>query len=286
MLSSVGKEESDLNSTTETRTGYLPFNGTELYFETKGTGNPLLLIHAGVADRRMWEQQFEEFSRSHFVIRCDLRGFGLTRNPPGDFAHHEDIAALLRSLQVESARVVGASFGGSVAIDFAISHPGMVDALVLAAPALGGYDFASAAILDFFEAEEAAFERGDLDTATELNLRMWVDGFGRQPGTVSPDIREQVREMQFHIFLQAQQPGGNSKNLAPPAIDRLHEIAVPTLVLIGDHDAAEFLSIADLIARRIQNARLVTIPGAAHLPSMEKPGEFNRRVLEFLATLE
>lgn len=286
MLSSVGKEESDLNSTTETRTGYLPFNGTELYFETKGTGNPLLLIHAGVADRRMWEQQFEEFSRSHFVIRCDLRGFGLTRNPPGDFAHHADIAALLRSLRVESARVVGASFGGSVAIDFAISHPGMVDALVLAAPALGGYDFASAAILDFFEAEEAAFERGDLDTATELNLRMWVDGFGRQPGTVSPDIREQVREMQFHIFLQAQQPGGNSKNLAPPAIDRLHEIAVPTLVLIGDHDAAEFLSIADLIARRIQNARLVTIPGAAHLPSMEKPGEFNRRVLEFLATLE
>ena len=271
-----------MNSSSTTRMGYVPLNGTDLYFETKGAGKALLLIHAGVADRRMWDHQFEEFSKSHFVIRCDLRGFGQTGNRPAEFAHYEDIADLLRYLQVESVYIIGASFGGSVAIDFALAHPEMVTALVLAAPALGGYRFESPEILNFFEAEDQALEANDAASATTLNLKMWVDGFDRQPGDVSAEMRERVREMQFNVFSQAQGEGGTEKKLSPPAMDRLHKIACPTLVMIGEHDAAEFRSIADQIARQIPNARHVIIPGTAHLPNMEKPEEFNRLVLVFL----
>ena len=271
-----------MNLSDKTRTGYIPLNGTDLYFETRGAGKALLLIHAGVADRRMWDQQFEEFSKSHLVIRCDLRGFGQTGNRPAEFAHYEDLADLLSYLQVESAYVIGASFGGSVAIDFALAHPQRVTALVLAAPALGGYRFESPQILNFFEAEEQALEANDLASATELNLKMWVDGFDRQPEHVNPEIRERVREMQFNIFSQSQGEAGREKKLSPPAMDRLDGIACPTQVMVGEHDAAEFRSLADLIAHRVQNASHLVVPGAAHLPSMEKPDEFNRFVLAFL----
>lgn len=230
----------------------------------------------------MWERQIEAFSRSHFVIRCDLRGFGRSANPPAEFSHHTDIATLLDYLQIEVAHIVGASFGGAVSIDFALAYPQRVTSLVLAAPALGGYRFESAHMLDFFEAEEQALARNDIETAVELNLKMWLDGFGRQPGVVSREIREQVREMQRTIFSQMQGEHGEEKEWSPAAIDRLEQITCPTMVIVGEHDAPEFGSIADQIARRIPNATHVILPAVAHLPSMEEPEEFNRLVLEFL----
>ena len=88
---------------------FAPINGTELYYETKGAGKPFLLLHAGVANSCMWDNQFDEFSKSHFVIRCDLRGFGRSENTAGSFAHYEDVAALLKYLGVETVSVIGAS---------------------------------------------------------------------------------------------------------------------------------------------------------------------------------
>lgn len=193
-----------------------------------------------------------------------------------------DIAALLDYLQVEAADLVGASFGGSVTIDFALAFPQRVTSLVLAAPAVGGYRFESAQMLDFFEAEEQALARNDIETAVELNLKMWLDGFGRQPGTVSREVREQVREMQWTIFSQMQGEHGEEEGLSPSAIDRLEQIPCPTMVIVGEQDLPEFGSLSQQVARRIPNATHVILPGVAHLPSMEKPEEFNPLVLEFL----
>lgn len=199
---------------------FAPVNGTDLYFETKGVGKPLLLLHAGVADNRMWNAQFDAFSKSYFFIRCDLRGFGKSDNTAGRFAHYEDIAALLKYLNIEAVHVIGASFGGYVALDFVLAYPEMVTALILAAPALGGYEFKSKEMLKFFAAENEALEQGDLEKATELNLKMWVDGFGRSKDRVNLQVREQVRVMQSDIFSKPEIPDVEEKELTPPAIEQ------------------------------------------------------------------
>jgi pimeloyl-ACP methyl ester carboxylesterase len=267
----------------KTKAGFASINGIDLYFETKGRGQPLLLLHAGVADSRMWDSQFELLCQTHQVIRCDLRGFGQSGKAPGLFAYYEDIAALLKCLKIDTVGLIGASFGGYVALDFVLAHPEMVTNLILAAPALGGYEFKSAEMLDFFAAEEAALARGDVAAATEINLKMWVDGLQRDGDAgVSGQVREQVRQMQLNTFSQPDVADTGEKELAPPAIDQLEKIDVPTLVISGDRDVAEFQHLASLIAERIEHSRHVIIPGAGHLLSMEKPAEFNRIVLEFL----
>ena len=182
------------------KVAFAPINGTDMYFEIQGTGKPLLFLHAGVGDMRMWDQQFDVFAHTHQVIRCDLRGFGQTLLKPSSFTHYEDVAALLHTLQVAPAVIIGASFGAAVALDVALAYPTLVTALILADPAVGGYTFTSSAMLTFFDQEEAALNQGDIHTATEINLKMWVDGWNRLPAQVNPSVREQVRIMQDNIF--------------------------------------------------------------------------------------
>ncbi len=269
-------------SSKQGRAGLAPIHGTEIYFEAGGMGKPLLLLHAGVADSRMWDPQVEEFSKPRFVIRCDLRGFGRSAIAPGMFSHHEDVVALLRYLEIDRVEVIGASFGGAVALSLALAHPEMVTALVLVDPALGGYEFESAEVQAFFAAEESALARGDPVAATELNLKMWVDGDRRDAGEVQGTVRELVREMQLNNCSRPAVSDAIEIDLQPPAMDQLDRITVPTLVLVGEHDVAEFRHIAKLIAGKIPGARHEIIPGTAHLPSMEEPEQFNRIVLAFL----
>jgi 3-oxoadipate enol-lactonase len=171
-----------------------------------------------------------------------------------------------------------------VAIDFALAHPGMVKALVLGAPNVSGYAF-SDDVQRFGVEEEAALSRGDLAGATELNLRMWVDGPHRTPDEVSPVVRERVREMQLHTFTVPIPEDVEAQSLTPPAITRLTEIRVPTLVIVGDQEVSDFLKIADIVTANVAEAKKVVVPGAAHLPNMEKPEAFNRIVLDFLQGL-
>lgn len=121
----------------ETRVEVATINGAPLYFEVKGKGSAPLLVHTGVADNRMWDRQFTEFSKNHIVIRPDLLGFGRSGMVPGVYAHHGDMAALLNYLNIERTEVIGASFGGSVALDFVMAYPDRISALVLADPSLG-----------------------------------------------------------------------------------------------------------------------------------------------------
>lgn len=257
-------------------------NGTKLYIETVGKGEALLLIHAGIGDSRMWDKQFYELSKTHYIIRCDLRGFGKSKMSPGAFAHHKDIAAILEYLDVEKVNVLGASFGGYVAVNFALTYPEFVKRLILVSPALDGYEFESPDMLKFFNEENEKIEHGDLEAATELNLRMWVDGPQRSAEEVSQGVREQVREMQMNIFSQPEVDEVEERELVPPAITRLGEIEIPTMVINGDLDVVEFQEISNLLANNIKNATRIVMSGVAHLPSMEKPDEFNRIVRDFI----
>lgn len=264
------------------QTGFLDVQGAPLYYEVAGQGHPLLLIHEGIADSRMWDQQFETFARQYQVIRYDLRGFGKSSVPAGQFANHEDTFALLEHLGIKQTHVIGMSFGGLIALDFTLAHPEKVTSLVLGAPSVSGRKSSSADVQRFVEEENSLVEQGDLEAATELNLRMWVDGPRRTPDQVDPTVRQRVREMQYHAFTVPMPDEAEELPLEPPAITRLAEIRVPTLLIVGDYDIPDKHELARQLASEIPQAQQVVIPGAAHVINMEQPAEFNRIVLDFL----
>lgn len=271
---------SELTSTT----GFLDVQAASLYYEVAGEGYPLLLLHAGIADSRMWDDQFPIFAQYYRTMRYDLRGFGQSRWESGAFSTYEDPVALFHALDIQKAYVVGISFGGKIALDFALTHPELVAALVLVAPSIGG-EQPSEQIRRFFQEEDALVEKGDLQGATELNLRLWVDGPQRTPDQVNPTVRQRVYEMQYHAFTIPIPEGADEQELQPPAITRLAEVHVPTLIIVGDLDLPEKLELTAHLARSIPGARSEIITGAAHMVSMEQPQEFNHLVLDFLGKL-
>ena len=255
-----------------------------LYQEVAGDGPPVVLVHAGICDSRMWDPQWTSFPRDHRTVRYDLRGFGRSPLDAGLVAHAGDLAALLDGLGVERAALVAASFGGQVALQLAVARPDLVGLLVLAGASLPGHDW-SAAVRASFADEEAALERGDLDAAVEANLRTWVDGSGRPAGTVDPAVREAVARMQGRAF-ELQLPfeeDYEEEDLEPDWPKRLGTIQVPTLMLVGEHDQPDIHASAARLAGELPLARTATVASAAHLPSMERPAEFDRLVLAFLA---
>lgn len=260
------------------QSGIAEVNGARLFYEVAGEGPAVVLIHAGIADSRMWDEQFEAFAQHFRVIRYDARGYGRSDMPAGPFAHRDDLRGLLRILGVERAALVGLSMGGSTAIDFTLDHPETVWALVPVAAGLGGYQY-SESMLRADAEEEAAFERGDMDAVYEINLRTWVDGPARPPDDVAPAIREKVRQMQRDASTSTE---GEPRRLDPPALGRLAEITAPTFVISGDADMPDMPAIADLLTTGIAGAQQAIIPGVAHMVNMERPAEFNRLVLDFL----
>lgn len=268
----------------ELQTGFLDIQGAPLYYEETAQGDPLLLLHAGIADSRMWDDQVLAFAQRYRVIRFDLRGFGRSSIPAGSFASYKDPALLLDALAIERAHVIGVSFGGKVALDFALAYPEKVTSLALVAPSVDGHK-APPEVQQFNEEEEALLEKGDLEGATELNLRMWVDGPRRSPQQVDPSVRQRIREMQYHAFTIPIPETAEDIPLTPPAIMRLTELRMPTLLIVGDHDIPDKIELTKQLAAEIPQAQLAIIPGVAHVPNMEKPQEFNRIVLDFLAGL-
>lgn len=265
------------------KSGFSEINGTRFYYEINGDGYPLVLVHAGIADCRMWNDQFHVFSEKYQTVRYDRRGFGKTKMAAGDFSLHADLYGVLKALDIKKAILVGCSQGGKTVTNFVLEHPQMAKALVLVGSALGGFDFEGESPIQEEELEKAE-QAGDLDRVNELELQIWVDGKGRTPEQVDPKVRELVKDMNL-IALQTPQDFGNEIPLEPPAANRLSEIKVPTLVVIGDLDTAWAQAAADFLAKNIPNARKVIMKSSAHLPNMEQPEEFNGHVLSFLSQL-
>ena len=258
-------------------------DGARLWYEATGRGYPLVLLHAGIADARMWDDQVATLAERYTVVRYDARGFGRSDPPVGSFSPRADLAGLLSALGFARAHLVGCSMGGSVALDVALERPDLVSALVVCGASPSGYP-RDENLVKGWRAVDEAFEAGDVAHAVELELQMWVDGPNRGPEAVDPAVREKVREMDAALF--AMPDTGEEQKLDPPAIDRLADIRVPTLVLVGDQDQPSTVAAADLLAERIAGARKAVIEHTAHMPNMERPAEFNRLVLEFLAEVD
>jgi 3-oxoadipate enol-lactonase len=267
--------------TTPTISQFAEIDGAQIYYEVAGAGHPLLLIHAGVADSRMWDDQWALFAQHYRVIRLDMPGYGQSQVPDRPFASHAQVAQLLTLLGAERAHVVGVSWGGRVALDFALTYPQMLDALVLVCPSVSGEE-PSEDVRRFGEEEERLLELGDLDAASELNVRTWVDGPHRGPEQVDPSVRDRVRMMQHLAFTIPEPEGAALIRLDPPAIGRLAEVRSRTLVVVGDLDIDEKVAMAKRVANEIPGAQLITFHGTAHMLTMERPEEFGRAALDFL----
>jgi pimeloyl-ACP methyl ester carboxylesterase len=231
----------------------------------------------------MWDPQWEAFTRSHRVLRFDFRGYGRTPLSRGKHSAAQDVIDLLDEYGFERAGLVGVSLGGRVALEVALAQPNRVSALVLVGSGLPGHDW-SDEMKASWEEEEAEFNKGDLDAAVEVTLRTWVDGPRRKPEDVDPEVRARVGEMQRRALELYQEVGDDSEEelLVADVADRLGEIHAPTLVVVGAEDVPDIHAIADKLASEIPGARRATIEKTAHVPSMERPEEFEQLVLGFI----
>ena len=264
------------------KTGFIALGKYSLYYEETGKGEPLILIHGALVDRRMWDGQVDLFGRWARVIRYDNRNHGLSRGLPDTFSYHEDLNRIMEALGIPRARLVGFALGGAIAVDFALAHPEKVSALVLVSSGISGYEFRDSTLKENAKKQGEAAARKDLNAFVEYFQRSWTDGPHRTPDQVNRDVRQKVREM-CRATLSKPEPDNTPVPLDPPALSRLASIHVPTLVVEGDLDFPGVQEVAGLIVKGIPGARKVVIKGAGHMVNLEKPEEFNEIVGEFLS---
>ena len=248
--------------------------------------DPVVLLHAGVADRRMWDPQWAGLTGLRDAVRLDLRGFGESDRPPVGFLDPAgDVLGTLDHLGVSSCHLVGSSFGAGVAVEVALRRPDLVRSLLLAPPGGSLLTERTPAFAAFAAAENEAMARGDLDAAVEANVDAWIVGEGRTAADVDPEVTASVRVMQRRAFDIDAAWGDldlDDVELDPPAAERYAEVTQPVLLVIGRHDLDTVRLAADGLEAGLPQVRRVDRPDAAHLPSMEEPEGFLRLLVEWL----
>jgi 3-oxoadipate enol-lactonase len=263
--------------------GLVTCNNARLYYEVAGEGQPFVMIHAGVADNRQWNNEFAHFANRYRVLRYDLRGFGQSEPVEGEYNHLQDLTALLDSLHMDQPLILmGCSMGGSLAMDYALTYPHKVKALIMAASAPSGLQL-DLPVSPELEKAEQAYNQGDLDLVAEIEISFWFDGLGRTPAQVDPAMRQMAYEMnRLALQHEAKNLGKRLPNSQIPAADHLSELHIPVLIVLGEHDTSYSTAAAQYMLERISSAQKVVIQDAAHLPNMEHPAEFQRIVGTFL----
>ena len=261
-------------------------NGIQLYYEEAGFGPPLVWVHGFGCGIRSWDPQVRELSGSRHVIAYDVRGFGLSEAPESAAAYSQDIsvadlAALLEHLGVDQATIGGLSMGGNIALNFAIAHPRRVAALIVADTGAGSDD--TQEWLAGSERYAQACDRGgveafaDLACANPLFARYIEQGPDRERFIRSCLMTHRARGI-AHTAREVLSKRPTVYSLEP----RLRELRIPTLLIVGEHDAP-CLEVHEFMASTIPGARSVVVPGVGHLTNLEAPEVFNAHVRRFLA---
>lgn len=261
----------------QVESGFVDVVGGRLFYERAGQGEPVILLHDGLLHRETWDEQFQAFSGNFSVIRYDRRGYGRSTRPRAFYSNVEDLHVLFATLKIERAVLIGLSSGAGLAIDFAISYPGKVSALVLVGPVVSGLGFT-----DHFLDRGGHLRESDREDK-DVYRQYW---FKRDPYIIAPEngeARKKARQL-----LEA-----HPHNLDPAnyrllrktgrqAVEALGEIKVPTLILVGEHDIPDVHAHAGAIEAGINGSRRIIIRRAGHLVPLEQPDVFNEVVGKFL----
>jgi pimeloyl-ACP methyl ester carboxylesterase len=267
--------------------GNIEVTGAPIGYDDTGTGRAVVLVHAGIADRRMWRWQLGGLARAGYrAIAMDLHGYGESGVPTGPFAHHDDVVALLDQLGIRRAALVGCSFGGRVVIDTALAHPDRVTGLALFGSVVSGHVW-SAGFHELWRQHLGTVDPGDLTATAEAEVRLWVVGPDREPADLDPGLLAHCVAMDRRALAgEALLDAADVRDLDPPAAGRLAGLRVPALVTAGAYDLPDIRLLADRLAAQVPaGIRLPDIADAAHLLPLERPQPVNHALLDLLADL-
>jgi 3-oxoadipate enol-lactonase len=259
--------------------------GGRLNAASDGDGPPIVLLHAGVVDSRVWEPFVPRLTDAGYrTIRYDARGFGHSVTEDIEFSRVDDLLAVVDAFGVERAALVGNSQGGMIALDFAVSHPDRAAALVQLASGIGGLDVPMSprdeALEQRYEEIDAA---GDIQALTDFELALWGAGVEQPVERLPAELRGFLRPM-----IEAAnegRPRGRQVPLDPPAAERLDRLTMPVLFVHGAFDFSYVETFGRHLEANVPNARLFVMPGVAHLVAAEAPDETARLVLDLIRPL-
>lgn len=260
----------------------IDLDGALIRGESDGIGIPVIMLHAGVADRRMWAGQIGDLiAAGYHVVAYDRRGHGETESPDVPFSDVLDLEAVLDRLSIHAAVLVGCSMGGALALDFALEHPERTIGLVLVSTAITGAEGEEAPeeAQALEDALAYARERGNLESANRIQAHIWLDGPLSKAGRVEGPIRDLFLDMNGAVLRHRALAGREEPD---PAIDHVGTITAPVLLVAGELDYPDVLALHDDLSEELENAFAVVLEETAHLPNLERPDLFNPLLLEFL----
>jgi pimeloyl-ACP methyl ester carboxylesterase len=249
-----------------------------------GDGLPVVFLHAGVCDHRMWHEQMKlAADKGWHAIAYDRRGYGGTESQDVAFNHLDDLEEILDAFDIHAAVFVGCSLGGGLAIDFALRNPGRVIGLVLIGTSVTGAPWSATQEERAIEmAEEDAWERGDLELMNKVQAHEWLDGPRARSGRVSGSARELFLDMNARALSK---PALNHEEERDDAWSRVEAINAPTMLIVGDEDFTALIDRHEHLSETMPNSFAAVVEGVAHIPSIERPEMINRMLGEFLDAL-
>jgi 3-oxoadipate enol-lactonase len=271
---------------TASDSGYLEFNGARIYYEVEGSGPPLVLIHAGVAHLRMWDEQVAAWREQFRVIRYDTRGYGRTRTEDVPYSNMDDLGAVLDAVGVKQTHLLGLSRGGLIALDFTVNHPERVRSLTWVAGGVRGLEVPDdPRLVAIWPEVERLYKEQAWAALVELETQIWTDGVGQPASRVDPDVRQRMVTWNLESYM-AQQDA--EQVVTPPAIaaEHLADIKLPVLLIWGTLDESSVTEVGEYLAATVPGARRHVFEGVAHMVNLERPAEFNDLVLGFVRDAE
>jgi len=260
----------------------LPVDGGVIHGLEQGEGLPVVFLHAGVADHRMWVPQLDALSDDIRAITYDRRGFGKTQSDDVEFNEIDDLEAVLSHFDIGSAVFVGCSQGGRLAIDFALRHPDRVAGMVLVSTAVSGaptpsfppeYD-------PIMMAFEQADDSSDMNLVNSIEAHAWLDGPAQQSGRVQGEVRDLFLDMNL---IALRHPDLDLEIDRDEAWDKTSAIVAPTLLVCGELDFEHVIERHNILAEEFENSADIMIEGCAHMVSLERPELFNPFLSQFLS---
>lgn len=271
-------QENKEDITMKADTGYITVDGGKLFYEISGQGDYIVLLHDGILHNVIWDNQVPVLAKNYRVVRYDRRGFGKSSAPEAPFSHRDDLKQLFTQLNIEKAILFGMSAGGAWSINFALTYPDKVKALVLVGAVVAGYSYSNHLLT-----------RGGRINLNEIRSdpEKFIQYFGwDDPYEIYPENVE--AKERFFALLKANPQnikgafGYMSKPPERPDVKFLNDIKVPTLILAGEYDIPDVHAQSGAIQSGITNAKREIILKAGHLIPFEQPESFNVAVMKFL----